>query len=988
MFLCPLLPGVNACAADPYDTQATANIQNLYAQYLADEGLLSASSPDSLDPYHVYILDSAGVSVANWSYNDTTLKSRLIDLTDQTMASETVDPVNAKHVAYQYLAVGALDEENLADDLLQILINRHEHNEDGTFYKDDWSQWTNLPVFDVLTKTNTLDRVDAEPSVDYLLGLQQADGSFGDFMSTTQAVRTLHELKEYSVNENLAEALSESRDWLQTKVQEDGSYNIPGEDPVTNTAEIIKTLHRIGADYADWEHPGTGQGPADYLATVDFSGKNAGANAWALAAYLLLGAEPDTEVAAGDSQTSGTEKVNIRIEAPQYTILPETSVPIVGGTGYAQILIDQAEALGYTVQYTESDSGLFVDSINDIPGEEYWMVTPWQGEGYYDGDYFVLYGGGSTNEGEIQLSTNKAAPRQTIKAVVQANGQPLKGATLIYYTEANRQNPNIAGVTDAAGKLEFDISTAGTYRVAAAKTNTASWPDPDNGLVRTVPATLTVSSSSGGGTDGGTTVALTVNGKYNEVLFQGNVTLRESDPYGITPRGALVKTALPVEGTNFVTSIDGQANAGMEGWMFRVNGVSPQVSAVDYRLAAGDKLVWFYSGAAENSVGALEENTSAVEDEKKQSEVSTAITKLKEMSGSTTKPGAWPLEVDPVTSLVIGLDNPLSAAEKENLANLLQEPAESWTHLVETGQEGTLTGRTGKLTLNISRESLTKNTEISLREKPFNVDVRPSTHRPLSALFQLGPTGLHFSEPVYISIRAVIPEDISPAEVVLARYHADKEAWFALPTVVDVSSGTLTARVDHFSEFAVLARERPAANFADVSAADYPWAAQEISYLATKGIVNGVGANNFHPGKKLSRAEMTAMLVRALPDSDEVETIPVFTDVQQQSWYADYVQRAAAAGLVRGMCPDIFAPEQEVTREQLAVIVARILPEDEAKKDLSFKDRAQTSPWALEAVSQAVSTEVLRGFPDDTFRPRETVSRAEMAVLLYRILWP
>ena len=105
--------------------------------------------------------------------------------------------------------------------------------------------------------------------------------------------------------------------------------------------------------------------------------------------------------------------------------------------------------------------------------------------------------------------------------------------------------------------------------------------------------------------------------------------------------------------------------------------------------------------------------------------------------------------------------------------------------------------------------------------------------------------------------------------------------------------------------------------------------------------------------------------------------------------FAGYIAAAVEAGLVRGYEDGTFRPERAVTREEAITILARGLGLPEPSGEMpGFADASEISPWAAESVASAVSAGLVRGYPDNTFRPGRTVTRAECAVLVYRALFP
>lgn len=695
------LPGFSdaAYAAETFDDLAAQAAVNSYAVYIDGNGNISPSSYSDLDPYAVYILAQAGVAVDTWSCGEEQLTNSVLDMIETSLNNEADEDsgndVNAKYIAYQYLAACSLGEDYLAQDLLEILINRHSADGDGTFLNGEWSQWTNLPVFDALSRTDAISEIDQsnrEKSIDYILSLQSG-GSFSDFMSTAEAVRSLTALQNCTSGYRTGDieiAITDSLSWMRNKIQEDGSL-VDGswDDPVMDTAEAIVTLKYLGEDPAEWSHDDTGKSPLDYMLETarnpngSFGIGNQGANTWALDAFIFLdaavaddtalalsiapedielfigeeqaftataflsgGTEEDVSgqaqwsvddpekaginaeggsilvtrtasgnfcltadyqlvsgsVVVGTSETPGYISVTIRIEGPDYTILPDTIVNVPPGSSYTQVLLAGQAENGYTVE----ESGGFVNTINGLGAPEfYWMAAPYQAE-YNDGDSFVMSGNGSTVLGEISLPdpVAAAAGSQFAVGVTTEAGQPVAGAKVIYYQAENMTAPIAAGITDENGQLTFSIARSGHYYIAADKANTGIWPEPDNGLVRTEAGEMAISSGSGGGgSDQGIPVDVEVTGKSGETLYdRDTVSLENSDEHGITPVGALDKTGLSYDydSIEYIHTIDGQGPQGMSGWMYKVNGVSPETPAIDYIVDSGDYVLWFFSSETDD----------------------------------------------------------------------------------------------------------------------------------------------------------------------------------------------------------------------------------------------------------------------------------------------------------------------------------------------------------------------------------------------------
>ena len=188
-----------------------------------------------------------------------------------------------------------------------------------------------------------------------------------------------------------------------------------------------------------------------------------------------------------------------------------------------------------------------------------------------------------------------------------------------------------------------------------------------------------------------------------------------------------------------------------------------------------------------------------------------------------------------------------------------------------------------------------------------------------------------------------------------------------------------------------------APSFVDLDAV--PWALNSIGKLAEAGVINGKGEGIFDPEGAIIRAEFAAMIVRLL---DLQETgASSFMDVLQSDWFYSVVKIAADHGYVNGIGDGKYAPKLDVTREQVATILGRIMieqgfeamTEEEIDDVLLAKvaDQKEIASWARAGVAMcyqydiAISTESASGGSGLYFYPERAATRAEVAEMLYRI---
>ncbi|WP_051775129.1 S-layer homology domain-containing protein [Paenibacillus tyrfis] len=170
------------------------------------------------------------------------------------------------------------------------------------------------------------------------------------------------------------------------------------------------------------------------------------------------------------------------------------------------------------------------------------------------------------------------------------------------------------------------------------------------------------------------------------------------------------------------------------------------------------------------------------------------------------------------------------------------------------------------------------------------------------------------------------------------------------------------------------------------------WAQADVELLASKLVVLGTSEEHFAPDKDVTRAEFASLLVRSLglPLS---ETAAPFKDVQAGDWFYGAVGTAVKAGLIEGFEDGTFQPEARITREQMAVMIARALKAaDTAPKAGhaaaldAFRDKNAVSSWAKEALSQSLDTGLMNGMTESTLEPASHATRAQAAVMLKRLL--
>ena len=177
--------------------------------------------------------------------------------------------------------------------------------------------------------------------------------------------------------------------------------------------------------------------------------------------------------------------------------------------------------------------------------------------------------------------------------------------------------------------------------------------------------------------------------------------------------------------------------------------------------------------------------------------------------------------------------------------------------------------------------------------------------------------------------------------------------------------------------------------YSDVS--DGYWAYDAIRFVTEEELFQGVSGGGFAPELTMSRAMLATVLYRAA-GSPAVTASAGFTDVPAGQWYSDAVNWAAGEGIVNGVGGNRFAPDDNVSREQIATILYQyVLSTGEtAEADASvlsgYGDSASVHSWAADGMAWAVGEGIITGKPGSLLAPTDSATRAEVATMLMRFL--
>ena len=192
---------------------------------------------------------------------------------------------------------------------------------------------------------------------------------------------------------------------------------------------------------------------------------------------------------------------------------------------------------------------------------------------------------------------------------------------------------------------------------------------------------------------------------------------------------------------------------------------------------------------------------------------------------------------------------------------------------------------------------------------------------------------------------------------------------------------------EHFSIYGIGYKNQIPA-FTDVN---NHWAKDNMLFVVSRGLLSGTSATTFSPNTGMTRGMFVTALGRLAGVDPTDYQARMFTDVKEDAYYAPYVNWAAKTGVVSGTTDTTFAPDTNINREQMAVIMKNYATKlgytiPKTLEVVNFADSAGISSWAKEAVKSMQQAGILAGKTNNCFDPAGTATRAEVATVLRRFV--
>ena len=471
----------------------------------------------------------------------------------------------------------------------------------------------------------------------------------------------------------------------------------------------------------------------------------------------------------------------------------------------------------------------------------------------------------------------------------------------------------------------------------------------------------------------------------------------------------------------------GEFDAGVgSGWMITLNKKFIEYGASEFEVKNGDVIKWQYTCQLGKDIGdpfysgSSSSNKNNKTEEKKGEETKTETSQKVETTTNVTE------DKTTVITTENSIQDAISKAEKENIESIvisstdtkdatnitLEIPASAAQNIAENSNLS-LEVETASGNVTISNETLNSIVEQVGTDENLKVTVEIiNADKVLEAVNEESAKVITESVEKEILQNAVIVEvNITSGDKYVRNFGGNKltvdipvegkgheEGKYYKVHIVssdgrmDTSFGECVARggklvikidTTHLSSFIVTDIET--CPFGDVP---NHWAYESIKYVYEHSLMQGTDEATFAPDANMTRAMLVTVLYR-MANPEATESTHNFEDVPDGEWYSDAVIWAAANGMVSGVSRDRFAPNEDITREQLALIIYRFakmqgIDTTGAANLEGFTDASDVSDWSLDAIKWANFVSLVNGTSDTTLSPKDTATRGQVAEILMR----
>jgi nitrate reductase NapAB chaperone NapD len=243
----------------------------------------------------------------------------------------------------------------------------------------------------------------------------------------------------------------------------------------------------------------------------------------------------------------------------------------------------------------------------------------------------------------------------------------------------------------------------------------------------------------------------------------------------------------------------------------------------------------------------------------------------------------------------------------------------------------------------------------------------------------------------YAQRTVAIPEGVDPTKITTGVIVEPDGTVNHVPTHVTIIDGKYYAVINSLTNSTYTVVWHPV-EFADLT--KY-WAKDTINDLGSRMVVSGVDGKNYEPDRDITRAEFAVIVVKAL-GLKQAAFASSFKDVKKTDWFCGYDETATSYGLIAGYSNGKFGPNDKLTREQAMTIISRAMTVTKLNSGLTasqittlisgYKDGKSVSVWAANGIASCLKTGIVTGKTSATLCPLDNITRAEVAVMVQRLL--
>lgn len=331
-------------------------------------------------------------------------------------------------------------------------------------------------------------------------------------------------------------------------------------------------------------------------------------------------------------------------------------------------------------------------------------------------------------------------------------------------------------------------------------------------------------------------------------------------------------------------------------------------------------------------------------------------------------------------------------------------PPMSPINTVVTSTDGNLTlpiGKTGEVSLN-KEVTISIPADASPQELKVTIDKVLDTHELVkdkemlaSPIFEILKNFTeNFSKPITLTFAFNKASIASDQRAAVFYFNETNKVWVEVLGGM-VKGDQITVDVNHFTKYAVFAIDREAGvltkdpstniklNFSDILG---HWAESGIQQAVKGGIVTGYPDGTFKPNHTVTRAEFTVMLMNTLKPQGEGAKLNFTDNAEIGTWGQEAIALAVREGIIYGYEDGSFRPNTEITRAEMAVVIAGALGKArETDSETGFADDKHIAMWAKGSVAFMLQSGIMQGKDDNQFAPQDHATRAEAVTVLLKI---